>query len=283
MRLIKRTFVELVGVLTLGALAIAIGRAAGDASPAPLIASVPWLATATLIFGTMITPAQKLARTALHPRWFYAVAGATSALAFASDWREGIIAIAGVAAMLAYTLWYSRQHRPAATFEVGQPLPEFPLVTVAGERITSAALAHEPHVILFYRGNWCPFCMAQVKGIAEQYRELERLGVRVALISPQRAADSEDLSRRFDAPMDFYVDTEGAAARALDIVQTGGVPVTFGGGTNGDTVVPTIIITRADGTVAWIHHADNHRVRPEPSTFLEVIEREGIGLAGRGA
>ncbi|WP_291378934.1 redoxin domain-containing protein [Demequina sp.] len=279
MRLMHRLFAETVGVLTIAAIGIAIAQAVSHGSPAPLIAAAPWIAASALIFGPTLVPDRLVARTQRHPWPWYAAALGSLVLGFVVHWRAGILATVGFVAMLAYTLWFSRQHRPSSTVAVGDALPDFPLLTVDGAAVTSAVLTHHPHVILFYRGNWCPFCMAQVRGVAAQYRELEQRGVRVALISPQRAQDSEDLSRRFDAPMDFYVDAQGSAAKALDIVQAGGVPVTFGAGTNGDTVVPTIIITRADGTVAWLHHADDHRIRPEPSTFLEVIDREGIGVA----
>jgi hypothetical protein len=80
--------------------------------------------------------------------------------------------------------------------------------------------------------------------------------------------------------MTFYADVDGAAAQVLDIVQAGGTPLLYGAGTNGDTVVPTVIITDGTGTVVWLHHADNHRIRPEPSVFLEVIDREGIAVPG---
>ena len=98
----------------------------------------------------------------------------------------------------------------------------------------------------------------------------------MALISPQRADETAELATRFDIPMEFYVDTDGAAARVLDMVQAGGVPAIYGAGTNGDTVVPTVVITGRDGKVLWVTHADNHRIRPEPSTFLEVLDRAGI-------
>ena len=61
--------------------------------------------------------------------------------------------------------------------------------------------------------------MVQVRQLAEQYRELERRGVGVALISPQRPGETAALATRFDIPMDFYVDRNGAAAaRVLDLV-----------------------------------------------------------------
>jgi len=98
----------------------------------------------------------------------------------------------------------------------------------------------------------------------------------VAIISPQKPEDTVELSKRFDIPVNFYIDADGAAAAALDLVQSGGTPVLFGAGTDGDTVVPTVIITDRTGMVLWAEQTDNHRVRPEPTTFLDVLDQHGI-------
>jgi len=54
------------------------------------------------------------------------------------------------------------------------------------------------------------------------------------------------------------------------------VPAIYSAGTNGDTTVPTVVITDARGTVLWVDSSDNHRIRPEPTAFLEVLDRAGI-------
>lgn len=175
---------------------------------------------------------------------------------------------------LAYVFWFSRlerDHNPA--LDPGQPLMKFSLHTLAGEKITSKDLIGKPTIYLFYRGSWCPICVAQVKEIAEQYRELQKRGVRVALISSQPHKMTTDLSQRFDAPMDFYIDTKNHAAAKLGIVHPYGLP--FGMqplGYDKDTVFPTVIITDASGSILFSDQTDNYRVRPEPETFLRVLD-----------
>jgi len=38
----------------------------------------------------------------------------------------------------------------------------------------------------------------------------------------------------------------------------------------------TVIINDRTGTVLWAEQTDNHRVRPEPTTFLDVLDQHGI-------
>jgi peroxiredoxin len=272
-RMAKRVFVEATGVIGLGLMAVAVVSVATGGPWWWLGVVVSWVSLLSY-FGLMLVRPPSTRARHLWPVY----AGALAGTGIAAPAGPGAAVLAGLAFALAlvYAYWYSRQHTPITTLAVGSPLPEFSLTTIDQTVVSSEVLTHQPQVILFYRGNWCPFCMAQVREIAGQYRELHDRGVGVALISPQTATDTAELATRFDVPMQFYVDTDGAAAAMLDITQAGGVPVLYGAGTTGDTVVPTVIITDSIGTVIWFEHADNHRIRPEPGTFLEVLDREGI-------
>jgi len=273
MRLIKRSYGEATAALAILVIALVVVRAISESEPLWLAAAVPWGAYA-LYLGLLMTRLVVVQRR--HPWVQLTVAVVGIIAAFAAGPLAVLVAVAGLAVILGYNYWYSAQHVSARPVAVDQPLPLFPLTTVDGDVVDSSVFTDQPHVIMFIRGNWCPFCMAQVAQIADQYRELDRRGVAVAIISPQKPEDTVELSQRFDIPVSFYIDADGAAAAVLDLVQPGGTPVIFDAGTTGDTVVPTVIITDSTGTVLWAEQTDNHRVRPEPTTFLDVLDQHGI-------
>lgn len=187
-------------------------------------------------------------------------------------------ALGGVAGVFGYVRWYSRFGRQAsAALIVGRELPEFELLGADGTAVRSADLRGQPTVLLFFRGNWCPLCMAQIREIAEQYRAMESAGVRVALISPQPHRNTEALARRFQVPFDFLTDTGNRAAQTLGIAAPGGLPAGMQAlGYDSDTVMPTVIITDREGRVVWTDETDNYRVRPEPETFLQVLREHNL-------
>jgi hydroxymethylpyrimidine pyrophosphatase-like HAD family hydrolase len=41
------------------------------------------------------------------------------------------------------------------------------------------------------------------------------------------------------------------------------------------TVMPTVVVTDADGTIVFSDQTDNYRVRPEPDMFLAILRRSG--------
>jgi peroxiredoxin len=175
---------------------------------------------------------------------------------------------------LAYDFWYSTLDRPdAPDLAVGKSLPEFRLENASGTEVRSTSFRGRPTLLMFYRGNWCPLCMAQIREIAAQYRELVERGVRVAMVSPQPHDNTEKLAKKFDVPFEFLVDVDNRAARALGIEVKGGIPAGMQMfGYDSDTVLPTVIITDAKGTILFSDQTDNYRVRPEPATFLRVLD-----------
>lgn len=174
-----------------------------------------------------------------------------------------------------YIFWYSDLGRPQAPgLQVGAVLPDFNLEDTEGQVITSASFRGSPTLLMFYRGNWCPLCVAQVREIAEQYRELQSRGVKVILVSPQPADNTRELAQRFDAPMTFAVDRDCAAAKQLNIFHDNAVPSNAGlDGYDSDSVYPTVVVTDDDNRVIWSDLTDNYRVRPEPALFLQILDQ----------
>jgi peroxiredoxin len=186
----------------------------------------------------------------------------------------GLVAIFCALLFLMYLFWYSRYGRYAdSRLDVGSKMPDFVVRDLDGKRIRSAELLGAPTVVLFYRGNWCPLCMAQIGELVERYQDLERLGVSVCLISPQPDEATRALAERHEVPFRYLVDQDNEAARALGIAVANGVPRGVGGDYSADTVMPTLFVTTAGGTIVFSDQTDNYRVRPEPDIFLAILRR----------
>ena len=174
-----------------------------------------------------------------------------------------------------YNVWYARLDRPdAPKLGVGKEFPAaLSFRNADGSQVKAGDYLGKINIWLFFRGNWCPLCMAQIKEVAAGYRELEARGAQVILVSPQSDRHTKWLSEQHEAPMVFLQDVNAQAAKSLNIVAPDGTPLgmeVFG--FQADTVLPTVVITDAAGVIQWADQTDDYRVRPEPSTFLEVID-----------
>ncbi|GAB5604280.1 peroxiredoxin family protein [Sideroxyarcus sp. TK5] len=250
-----------------------------------LLTTVPIL---SVIMRAMLL--KDLARTSAHFPLLnlLGVAGVGAAgFAWSVQGADGLapaLAAAAWGAFLLYAYWFSVYGGRTANMKlvVGAPLPDFSVRNTKGEMVNSRSLTDKPAIIIFYRGNWCPFCMAQLKELAERYKEINRLGVRIAMISPQPHTNTVGIAKKFhiELSFEFLTDEDNAAARRLGIEHPHGLPMGMQMlGYDSDTVLPTVIITDKNGKIVWTHETDNYRVRPEPDTYLEVLRKHGVVAA----
>ena len=184
------------------------------------------------------------------------------------------LALSGFFGWIGYDYWFSQfGNRQSEILSIGRQLPNLSFETIDKHEFQTDSLTGKPALLLFYRGNWCPLCMAQIREIAAQYQQLAERGVNILLISPQPHDHTQSLAERFNVPFKFLVDNNNKVARQLGIFAKNGLP--FGMqifGYDSDTVLPTAVITDATGKIIFADLTDNYRVRPEPATFLQVLD-----------
>lgn len=239
-----------------------------------LAASVPMSFFMRLFVGSV-------ARTGESLSWIpgAGIAGTAIAIAFGGLGLPAAMAgVIGVPMALLYTHWYSRfGGRDTQTLAAGRELPALQFEDTDGQVLSTQEFVQKPALWMFYRGNWCPLCMAQIREVAAQYRTLAARGVSVHLISPQPQDHSRDLAKRFDAPMRFLTDRDNQAAAKLGILAAGGLPMGMQVlGYDSDVPMPTVFITAAGGRIVYSDLTDNYRIRPEPAEFIAALDRAGI-------
>ena len=231
----------------------------------PLLTSAPFM---VLLSWLMISTS--IARTSAHFPLLNGLGLLGVLIAGASFLRGAnvsalLIAIIGWLGFIIYAYWYSSFDRQAnERLTVGQTLPQFQVKNIAGKIIDSSSLFDKATIWMFYRGAWCPLCMAQIKELAAQYQELQAMGVRVALIAPQPHKNTIKLSKQFDVPFDFLTDEANKAARTLGIENPQGLPMGMQMlGYDSETVLPTVIITNTGFSAAINNFIQQEKTQTE--------------------
>jgi peroxiredoxin len=176
---------------------------------------------------------------------------------------------------LLYLNWYSSfKSRDTSVLEVGKKLPNLTLENSNKEAVEISSFNGNYQIFLFYRGNWCPLCMAQIKEAANQYKELAERNVDMVLVSSQPHKYTKNISEKYKVPFHFLIDIKNKAAKKLGILHENGLPAGFQVfGYDSDIVLPTVIITDKDNTIIFADLTDNYRIRPEPETFIRIIDK----------
>ena len=76
------------------------------------------------------------------------------------------------------------------TLKVGDSAPDFILPDTHGNAVRLYSLLRVGHVVIvFYRGNWCPYCDLQLRDFQRRLADLRALRAQVVAISPHLPAN----------------------------------------------------------------------------------------------
>jgi peroxiredoxin len=182
----------------------------------------------------------------------------------------------GVGGVLVYVFWYTYLDRSDnVLLRKGAQLPDFELTSLQGNVVSTSNFLGRQVLWVFFRGNWCPMCQAQLADLANEYEALSERGIEVVLVSPQNRERSAALQSRLGASMQFYVDDNNQAAHKLGIVHRYGVPLGILG-YGQDTVLPTVLMTDEAGKLIYVDLTDNFRIRPRADALIEVLDEAWV-------
>jgi len=187
-----------------------------------------------------------------------------------------IVAIAAAAAvLLGAWLWVSKRGlRPVPdALRQGQPLPDFRAQDEQGDPVRSTELHGSPTVILFVRGNWCPFCSKQVKNLTGYYKDIVDLGAKLILITPKPLETTRRVAQFFEVEFDFWLDDALSVSKQLGLLQQSGVPGDYDKEYGRDTVWPTALVVDAAGIIRYTELSKHISDRPDPELLLREIRK----------
>jgi peroxiredoxin len=163
--------------------------------------------------------------------------------------------------------------RSPAVLQVGQPLPDFHAVDEQGNPVSSAELVGTATVMLFVRGNWCPFCSAQVENLTAYYKNIVDLGGRLIFVTPLPLETTRRVAEFFDVEFDFWLDESLAVATQLQLLNKDGVPVDYRKEYGSDTVWPTAVVVDRAGIIRFTERSKNFSDRPDPQVLLRELKK----------
>lgn len=185
-----------------------------------------------------------------------------------------IVGLSLLCAWMLFVFWQSSLgDRTNLILNVGSSFPKATLENSDKTPVNTENFLGKPTIYLFYRGNWCALCMGQINEVVEKYKTLENKKANLVFISPQPHRFSEKLAKKYGLDFYFLTDPKNTVAKKLGIDDDTGIPLGFQLlGFSSETVLPTVIVTNKRGEIVYADLTDNYRVRPEPDTFLRILE-----------
>ncbi len=190
---------------------------------------------------------------------------------------EGFIGLAGAIVVLLIVVWFifNKKRGPGIpdALRPGRSLPDFPAADEQGNPIRSLQVVGSPTVMLFVRGNWCPFCTKQVEGLTRNYKDIVDLGAKLVFVTPKPLETTRRVAEFFEVEFDFWLDDELNAAKQLGLVMAAGVPGASQKEYGADTVWPTALVIDAAGIIRYSKLSRLVIDRPDPKLLLDELKK----------
>lgn len=165
--------------------------------------------------------------------------------------------------------------------KAGDEAPNFELPDGEGRTfILGDRLAQGPVIVVFYRGRWCPYCVAQLEALERIRPEVESLGATLCAISPQKLQHTGYTAEQHKLRFPVLSDQGNAVARRYGIAwklpdylvehyRRILVNLEHANATRDwQLPIPATFLVAPDGRVAWSRADADFTRRPEPAEVL---------------
>ena len=184
---------------------------------------------------------------------------------------SGVLALA-LWWVFSFSMFGPREDRP----RVGDVFPDFALPSASGGTFALSARDGRRHLLMLYRGDWCPFCQVELERVRARYDDIAARGVDVVAISVDPPETSAALRERLGGRIEFVSDAQGTLLDRLGVRDRDGLPGAFANGRAGrDIFLPTTFLLDEQHRVRWVYRPDTYRVRATPDEILAAIDEMG--------
>jgi peroxiredoxin len=207
----------------------------------------------------------------------YLAGSATAALLGIAAFVAGVGMVGGIAAALAivaglaflalYAASGQAQLTPAVA--VGRPVVDFTAHDDDGNPFDLRRLRGTPFLLKFFRGHWCPYCVAELRRWEEMRAELDARGIAIVTVCSDSAEQIRQGRRKHGLRATMLPDPQLAITDRYNLRN----PKNFAPkpGLIIPLPIPTTILVDADGLVRWIDQASDYMHRSDPERVLRAI------------
>ncbi|PKQ65279.1 hypothetical protein BZG01_13570 [Labilibaculum manganireducens] len=167
---------------------------------------------------------------------------------------------------------------------VGQKAPMFKAVDQYGKTIASdEILKNEQLIVVFYRGQWCPYCNKHLSHLQDHVGDFKKAGARLVAITPET---NMSVSKTIDKTKAEYsilhdVDSKIMKQYGVDFVlpeklqkkyKEYGIDLAVSNGNDDQTLpVPATYVIGKDGIVKYVQYDPDYKNRSNAKEILKHL------------
>jgi peroxiredoxin len=167
--------------------------------------------------------------------------------------------------------------------KVGDRAPDFTLPDQLGRRVSLAGeLEQGPVVLIFYRGEWCPYCNTMLRTYGLRAADFSQRGARLVAVSPQTPDNSLTMAEKHSLEFPVLSDEGGEVigtyglkydVASREVYETAGVDLAKFNGNGGWILpAPAVFVIDREGTVRFVSVNGDYTERAEPDEPLAALD-----------
>ncbi len=175
------------------------------------------------------------------------------------------------------------QNQPSGLSK-GDKAPDFEGKDVAGKTIKlKDQLKSGPVVVVFYRGQWCPYCNKFLGQLADSLKLIQAKGATVVAITPETLEGAKQTIEKTKAGFPVIHDEGLVISKKYKVnyaveesmqqkLKNYGIDLNKANGDNGNNLpIPATYIIGKNGVIKYVYFNPDHTKRPPVKEILDNI------------
>jgi peroxiredoxin len=180
--------------------------------------------------------------------------------------------------------WLRTTDVASQALSVGDVAPDFLLPDADGRLVSSEQLRREgPLVVSFFRGGWCPFCIAELCALQAERSAFDRLKAKLVVLSPDTGGFPRQLRKDYSLDLTILSDVDYGVAMSYGVLFSvpaetkafyAGLGLDFAS-RHGSSVwmlpLPATYVIDRDGRIVSSFVEPDFTIRQEPGEILQAL------------
>ena len=171
-----------------------------------------------------------------------------------------------------------------SNLQIGQKAPEFSAFDQNGDKFVSSDLLKTNQlIVVFYRGQWCPFCNRHLSELQDNLENFKKAGAQVVAISPEKTENINKTVEKTKAEFPVLWDKDNSIMESFGVnfilpenlqekYKTFGVDLTEANANASQTLpVPATFVIGKNGKIKYLQYDPNYKNRSSAKEILEQL------------
>ena len=187
----------------------------------------------------------------------------------------------GILAILSLNIFAQKAE---SSLQIGQKAPEFEALDQNGSKFSSTDILKEKQlIVVFYRGQWCPFCNRHLSELQNHLEDFKKAGAQIVAISPEKTENINKTVEKTKAEFPVLWDKDNSIMEAFGVdfilpknlqvkYKEYGVDLIKDNGNPSQTLpVPATFIIGTNGKIKYLQYDPDYKNRSSAKNILEQL------------